>query len=49
MPRPAREPFLAAWVEWRRYVRRKPTSWNDVEIMPFQTNEKNEPTGMPSI
>ena len=29
-------------------MRRKPTSWKEVEIMPFQTKEKKEPTGRPS-
>lgn len=47
-PRPASDPFLAACVEWRRYVRRKPTSWNAAEMIPFQINEKTEPTGRPS-
>jgi len=28
-PRPTREPYLAVWVVWRTYVRRKPTNWNE--------------------
>jgi hypothetical protein len=39
---------LAACVVCRRYVRRNPTSWKDMEIMPFQIKEKTEPTGRPS-
>lgn len=30
-------------------MRRKPTSWNDIEIIPFQIKLKKDPTGMPSI
>jgi hypothetical protein len=32
----------------RRYVNRKPTSWNDIEIMAFHTKENTDPTGRPS-
>jgi hypothetical protein len=48
MPSPARDPFFAACVVCRRYVRRKPTSWKDMEIMAFQMKLKREPTGRPS-
>src|SRR5271155_3263443 len=47
-PSPARLPCFAACVVWSRYVRRKPTSWNDMLIMPFQMKEKTDPTGRPS-
>lgn len=30
-------------------MRRKPTSWNEVEIMQFQMKEKKDPTGRPSM
>lgn len=29
-------------------MRRKPTSWKDIEIMAFQMKEKTDPTGRPS-
>ena len=49
MPSPARDPCFAAWVVCRRYVRRKPTNWKDIDISPFQRKEKMEPTGRPSM
>jgi hypothetical protein len=47
-PRPARDPFLAAWVVCRRYVSRKPISWKDMLIRAFHAKENKEPTGRPS-
>ena len=49
MPSPARDPCFAARVVCRRYVRRKPTNWKDIEISPFQRKENMEPTGRPSM
>ena len=48
-PSPAREPSFAACVVWRRYVRRKPTNWNEIETSMFQRKEKREPVGSESM
>lgn len=48
-PRPAREPNLAAWEVWRRYVKRKPTNWKKNEMNIFMANIQKEPVGMSSI
>ena len=48
-PSPARAPIFAACVVCRRYVRRKPTNWKEIETSMFQRKENTVPVARPSI
>ena len=47
-PSPAREPSFAACVVWRRYVRRKPTTWKKKLMKTLMRKIQKEPGGRSS-